>query len=158
MEFAAGKASGFSVPELLELIHLRAGIRSVELGRIECGSDITIVNTTKSLAERIIASMEPGDPEVRECAAGPRKRDRGGNRRGGDHRSVDGGFRRERRREAFQERRTQRGEGGESSSEHSGGEFRERKNFRRNDRPSRRDGEEKKPFWEKFRKRRSNKE
>ena len=156
LEFSAGKADGFSVPELLELIHHRAGIRSVELGRIECGSDITIVNTTKSLAERIIASMEPGDPEVRECAAGPGKREHGGNRRRDDHRSVDGGFRRERRREAFQERRAKRNEEGEGfSGEPRNSEFRERKKFRRDERPARRDNDGRKPFWEKFRKRRS---
>ena len=157
LEFSAGKADGFSVPELLELIHHRAGIRSVELGRIECGSDITIVNTTKALAEKIMASMEPGDPEVRECAAGPRKRERGGDFRRNDRRSVDGGFRRERRREAFQERRARRGEEeGESSSEHRR-EYRERREpreFHRREHSRRSEGNEPKPFWEKFRKRR----
>ncbi len=157
LEFSAGKADGFSVPELLELIHHRAGIRSVELGRIECGSDITIVNTTKALAEKIMASMEPGDPEVRECAAGPRKRERGGDFRRNDRRSVDGGFRRERRREAFQERRARRGEEeGESSSEHRR-EYRERREpreFHRREHSRRSEGNEPKPFWEKFQKRR----
>ena len=180
IEFAAGKATGFSVPELLELIHHRAGIRSVELGRIECGSDITIVNTTKTLAEKIMASMEPGDPEVRECAAGPRP-GRGGNRRGNDRRSIDGGFRRERRREAYQERRERaphHEEDGEAperrrdefrerrsfrrdengSSERRRDDFKERRSFRRDDRPRRREDGEKKPFWEKFRKRRSSEE
>lgn len=157
LEFSAGKADGFSVPELLELIHHRAGIRSVELGRIECGSDITIVNTTKALAEKIMASMEPGDPEVRECAAGPRKRERGGDFRRNDRRSVDGGFRRERRREAFQERRARRSEEeGESSSEHRR-EYRERREpreFHRREHSRRSEGNEPKPFWEKFRKKR----
>ena len=156
LEFSAGKDDGFSVPDLLELIHHRAGIRSVELGRIECGSDITILNTTKSLAERIIASMEPGDPEVRECAAGPRW-DRGANRRRGDRRSVDGGFRRERRREVYQERRVRRGEENGEKPERSG-EFSERRKSGRGDRVSRQDDSGKKPFWEKFRKRRGNKD
>ncbi|MBE6404865.1 MAG: DEAD/DEAH box helicase [Lentisphaerae bacterium] len=156
LEFSAGKADGFSVPELLELIHHRAGIRSVELGRIECGSDITIVNTTKTLAEKIMASMEPGDPEVRECAAGPRKQGRGGNRRGNDRRSIDGGFRRERRREAYQERRERspRYEDDGSAPERRRDDFKERRSFRRDERPSRREEDGKKPFWEKFRKRR----
>ena len=73
LEFSAGKDHGFSVPELLELVFLRSGLRSVDLGRIECGADITILNTTRRLAEKIIHSMEPGDPETRLCAAGPRK-------------------------------------------------------------------------------------
>lgn len=160
LEFAAGKASGFSVPELLELIHHRAGIRSVELGRIECGSDITIVNTTKALAERIMASMQPGDPEVRECAAGPRKRDRGGNRRGNDHRSVDGGFRRERRREAFQERRERfHKEDGDTAPERRRDDYKPRRErFHREDRPGQRDDDGKKPFWEKFRKKKFRKD
>lgn len=160
LEFSAGKADGFSVPELLELIHHRAGIRSVELGRIECGSDITIVNTTKTLAEKIMASMEPGDPEVRECAAGPRKQGRGGNRRGNDRRSIDGGFRRERRREAYQERRERspRYEEDGSAPERRRDEFKERRSFRRDERPSRREEDGKKPFWEKFRKRRPSRE
>lgn len=170
LEFSAGKADGFSVPELLELIHHRAGIRSVELGRIECGSDITIVNTTKTLAEKIMASMEPGDPEVRVCAAGPRKKERGGDRRGNDRRNIDGGFRRERRREAFQERRERRGEEPEEGFRRENRErgedgafrkerrrdgFRDRKSFRRDDRPAQRDDDGKKPFWEKFRKRKN---
>ena len=155
LEFAAGKADGFSVPELLELIHHRAGIRSVELGRIECGSDITIVNTTKTLAEKIMASMEPGDPEVRECAAGPRRDGRGGNRRGNDRRSIDGGFRRERRREAYQERRERapRHNDDGSALERRRDDFKGKKSFRRDERSSRRNDDGKKPFWEKFRKR-----
>ena len=155
LEFAAGKADGFSVPELLELIHHRAGIRSVELGRIECGSDITIVNTTKTLAEKIMASMEPGDPEVRECAAGPRRDGRGGNRRGNDRRSIDGGFRRERRREAYQERRERapRHNDDGSAPERRRDDFKGKKSFRRDERSSRRNDDGKKPFWEKFRKR-----
>ena len=84
LEFSAGKDHGFSVPQLLELVHHRSGIRSVELGRIECGAEITILNTTRRLAEKIMQSMEPGDPETRLCAAGPRKQGKKPFRKFGD--------------------------------------------------------------------------
>ena len=154
LEFSAGKADGFSVPELLELIHHRAGIRSVELGRIDCKSDITILNTTRDLAERIINSMKPEDPEVRLCADGLRRNDR----HSSDRRSIDGGFRRERRREVRQKREERRDhfrqeENGEIPQRRRD-DFKERRSSRqeRNEfrHDEKRDGE--KPFWKKFRK------
>lgn len=114
LEFSAGKNEGFSVPQLLDLVFERTGYRSVDLGRIECGGDITILNTSRTIAEKIMRSMEPGDPATRLCASGPVKRDRqsyrsrNGNRRNagesGERSRDDRRPHRMGRRESFRDR------------------------------------------------------
>lgn len=140
VHFAVGKDDGVFVPEILDLIFRRTGIKSFQLGRIDCNPHDTYVNATPDDAKKIVESCQGESFDVSFA-----KPDEGERFRGRDRKFVkrsrfheDRGAKREfKRKREFNEREDRR----EFKHKRELGEHEDRREFKHEFKPRREHGE-----------------
>lgn len=140
VHFSVGKDDGVFVPEILDLIFRRTGIKSFQLGRIDCNPHDTYVNATPDDAKKIVESCQGESFDVSFA-----KPDEGERFRGRDRKFVkrsrfyeDRGAKREfKRKREFNEREDRR----EFKHKRELGEHEDRREFKHEFKPRREHGE-----------------